>query len=88
MTASATALPDSPAAISSFSGPWATALAWSAAAYGIVQFRYQAERSATVLPVAVQLPGPAGLLLQLNLSLRDDQPIGAVALRWVVGAFV
>ena len=58
--------------------PLATALAWSAAAYGIVQYRYQSERTATVLLIAVQLPGTTHKL-QLNLTLEDTQTIGTVA---------
>ena len=60
----------------------AVALARSAAAYAIVQYRSQPERTATVLTVALRLPGPKGVaprLLRLQLSLDDAQPIGAVA---------
>ena len=54
------------------------ALADSVAAYALVQYRYQPERTATVLPVAVRLGAPADLLapvLQLHLSLDDAQPV-------------
>ena len=70
-------LPSAPAALPN-TAPLAAALAWSAAAYGIVQYRYQSERTATVLLIAVQLPGTAHQL-QLNLALDDAQAIGAVA---------
>ena len=62
--------------------PWPlTMLAGSAAAYAIVQYRYQPERMAVVLPVAIRLGAPSDLLaplLQLNLSLTDAQLLRTV----------
>ena len=74
--------PGSVAAITAL--PWPlTILAGSAAAYAIVQYRYQPERVATVLPVAVRLGAPNNLLaplVQLHLSLTDAQVLRTV---WV-----
>ena len=56
-------------------------LARVAAAYALVQYRYQPERAATVLPVAVQLgenTEATVLHLQLHLSLDDAQPVRAL----------
>ena len=72
--------PGSVAAITAL--PWPlTILAGSAAAYAIVQYRYQPERVAAVLPVAVRLGAPSDLLaplVQLHLSLTDTQALRTV----------
>lgn len=81
MTASDTALLNAPAGNPN-TASLAAALAWSAAAYGIIQYRYQPERTATVLLIAIRLPGledATSGLLQLHLALDDAQSIGAVA---------
>ncbi|WP_216690849.1 Pls/PosA family non-ribosomal peptide synthetase [Hymenobacter siberiensis] len=57
------------------------ALTASVTAYALVHYRYQPERTATVLPVAVRLGAPADLLapvLQLHLSLDDAQRVSTL----------
>ena len=56
-------------------------LANAVAAYAIAQYRYQPERTAAVLPVAVRLDGPieaSAMSLQLHLSLDDAQRVSAL----------
>lgn len=56
-------------------------LAGTVTAYAIVHYRYQPERTAVVLPVAVRLGGTADLLapvLKLHLSLDDAQLLGGL----------
>ena len=66
--------PDSPLVF-----PFEAALARSAAAYGIVQYRYQAERAAAVLPIEVQWrTGTSPAVFRLHLALDDKQTIGTI----------
>ena len=56
-------------------------LAGAVAAYALVHYRYQPERTAAVLPVAVRLAGPtesSATQLQLHLSLDDAQRVSGL----------